>query len=263
MNLELLKAPFPEDQIEWRIGQCGKKGNGHVWAMCLAYVQARAVMDRLDEACGVDNWDVRYRILKEDGLQSGIIATIGIYMGSQWVYKEDGAEQTDIESFKGGLSSALKRAGSAWGIGRYLYDLEAGFAQISERGVEGAKWAKTKDGHEFHWLPPRLPQWALPSGHKAVVIPHVTPGTVHPNDGAKGFTPEYRIPFGNFSGRALEEIDVKQLGGYVNYLHDKAKKKGIPLSGKVLDFVNRATEYIGALENQPLEPEQDSETVPF
>ena len=37
--------------------------------------------------------------------------------------KTDGAENTDYEPVKGGLSDAMKRAASQWGIGRYLYKL--------------------------------------------------------------------------------------------------------------------------------------------
>ena len=63
----------------------------------------------------------------------------------------------------------------------------------------------------------------------------------------------YRIPFGKFARRALEEIDLKQLRDYVLYLEGSAQKKGQPLQGQVLDFVNRAEEHIAAMENAPLD----------
>lgn len=73
------------------------------------------------------------------------------------------AENTDIEGVKGGLSGAMKRAAVQWGIGRYLYALEEGFAQVSERGkLRG----KTKQGTDFKWDPPQLPAWALPPVRK-------------------------------------------------------------------------------------------------
>lgn len=160
MRLSDLQNPFPEEMIEWRIGRCGAKGNGQVWASCLAYVQARAIMDRLDEVCGPQNWKTAYRF--ESCGVSGVVCMLSIKTGDEWVTKEDGAEQTDIEAFKGGISSALKRAAVAWGIGRYLYDLESGWAIIVEKGVHGANYAKTKEGKEFYWVPPKLPVWALP-----------------------------------------------------------------------------------------------------
>lgn len=162
MNLQDLKKPFPEKDIEWRIGQSGKS-NGKIWAHCLAYISARAIQDRLDEVFGACGWKVTY-----SKLDIGIIAKIEVMYGNEWIGKEDGAEQTDIEAFKGGLSSALKRAGSAWGIGRYLYDLEAGFAEITEKG-NGSRYAKLHEKHGgdvFYWKPPRLPDWALPETNK-------------------------------------------------------------------------------------------------
>lgn len=163
VNLSVLAEPFHEADIEWRIGQSGETGKGKVWARVLCYINARAIMDRLDRAVGPENWKVEYRVENgSDKIVPGIIARIGIRVGDEWVFKEDGAEQTDIESFKGGLSSALKRAGVAWGIGRYLYALEAGYANVSTDEKDGWEWAKTKSGKEFYWQPPKLPAWALP-----------------------------------------------------------------------------------------------------
>jgi hypothetical protein len=85
--------------------------------------------------------------------------------------ERDGAEQTDIESFKGGISGALKRAGAAWGIGRYLYNLEEDWADIvSDRGA-GVQQGETKDGTRFFWRPPHLPAWALPKTGAAEAKP--------------------------------------------------------------------------------------------
>lgn len=167
MNLKALQEPFHPNDIDWRVGQAGKKRDGGIWAKCVAYIQARAVMERLDAVCGPHGWRVEYRAEGgKDGFTPGFIARIGIKIGDEWVYREDGAEQTDIESFKGGISGALKRAGAAWGIGRYLYNLDAAFAEVVADDRRGAYWGKTKDGTEFYWMPPRLPDWALPAGFK-------------------------------------------------------------------------------------------------
>ena len=47
-----LKRPFPVDRLRWRRGQ---GGSGE-----LVYITARDVMDRLDQAVGVDGWEERY-----------------------------------------------------------------------------------------------------------------------------------------------------------------------------------------------------------
>lgn len=163
MNLKDLGKPFPAEAIEWRLSQCGES-NGKIWAMCLAYISARAILDRLDEVVGPENWQVKYSFIPgSERVAPGVICELGISCGEQWIWKQDGAEQTDIESFKGGISGALKRAGSAWSIGRYLYGLEAGFATIVDKGTTGALYGKTKEGKAFYWLPPALPKWALPA----------------------------------------------------------------------------------------------------
>ena len=78
------------------------------------------------------------------------------------------------------------------------------------------------------------------------------PGQIIPEqpsaqDGA-GVDRGYRIPFGKFAQRTLEEIDTRELGSYVDYIERKAEKDGKPLTGPVLDFVQRATAYLTALE---------------
>jgi len=163
-DLKKLAEPFPESDTEWRIGQSGTKGDGTVWARVLAYVTARAVMSRLDDVCGPAGWQVEYQFIGE----RGVTCRIGILVDGVWVWKQDGAEMTDIESFKGGISGAFKRAGSAWGIGRYLYQLESGWAHTSPKEQDGHEWAQTKDKKVFYWAPPALPAWALPKGTPVV-----------------------------------------------------------------------------------------------
>ena len=51
----------------------------------------------------------------------------------EWIEKIDGAENTDFESIKGGISDSFKRAAVLWGIGRYLYLFDAKWATLDER----------------------------------------------------------------------------------------------------------------------------------
>ena len=158
MNLKQLKEPFPAGDIEWRVQSAGAK-NDIPWARVLAYVTNRAIMDRLDDVCGPEAWKNEYSV----GPQGGIICGLSIKCGDEWTTKWDGAENTDIESVKGGLSNAMKRAAVQWGIGRYLYNLEAGYADITTSGkhYQGAdKGGKYKS---FKWNAPDLPAWALPN----------------------------------------------------------------------------------------------------
>lgn len=158
MVKEILHRPFKAEDIEWRIQQAGEK-NGNIWAMCLAYVTNRAIQDRLDEAFGIYGWKNEF---VPTPTVKGVMCGISVNINGQWITKYDGADETDIEATKGGISSAMKRAGVQWGIGRYLYHLEAGFARIVDSKTANAKTGRTKEGKYFRWLPPELPEWALP-----------------------------------------------------------------------------------------------------
>lgn len=162
MDLKKLAEPFPADDVEWRIQSSGLSG-GTPWARVLAYVTARAIMARLDEVCGPENWKPRYTY-EGGGVMCHLAINVDADVGAQcWVEKSDGAEQTDIEKFKGGISSALKRAASVWSIGRYLYKLESGFTECDKNTKKHPNYGKTKDGIAFSWKPPDLPAWALPA----------------------------------------------------------------------------------------------------
>jgi len=176
--INLLKKPFKEEEIEWRIQQSGNK-NGKVWAKCLAYVTSRAIQDRLDEVFGPSCWQNSFV-----ETSSGFICGIGVFedLHNGWIWKYDGADKSDIEPFKGGLSGAMKRAAVHWGIGRYLYNLEEGWADVRD---DGKYYAKTKEGVAFHWNPPQLPEWALPEGtpRNEKVVEKVVIGEFHANPG--------------------------------------------------------------------------------
>jgi hypothetical protein len=156
-----LKEKFPAKDIEWRMSMTGSS-NGKPWGKCLAYVDARAVQDRLDEVCGAENWKDEYI-----QLEGGMMCRLSIRVDGEWVAKHNGSPETQVEAFKGGISKALVRASSTWGIGRYLYELPEAFATFVEKGTEGARYAKI-DNQPHYWLPPKLPAWALPQPVKPV-----------------------------------------------------------------------------------------------
>jgi len=156
-----LKEPFKENHIEWRIQRSGVQKDGKTpWAFVLAYVTNRAIMDRLDEVFGPENWQNTFQPAPDGGVMCGI----SVWIKDRWVTKYDGAENTNVEAVKGGLSSAMKRTAVQWGIGRYLYGLDANFAIINEYGKHQGV-AKSKSGNKvyFKWDPPALPNWALPN----------------------------------------------------------------------------------------------------
>lgn len=165
MLFDEFKKPFEKTDIEWRIGRGGLKQDGTPWAMVLAYLTNRAIMDRLDQVCGAEGWQNQYMTAPCGGVLCGI--SVYIPERDTWITKWDGAENTDVESVKGGLSASMKRAAVHWGMGRYLYKLENSFATIVDKGTPGALQGRVKDkskkDHYFYYLPPELPSWALPT----------------------------------------------------------------------------------------------------
>ena len=107
MNLKDLKKEIP---YKWRTGP----GNTQ-----LAYIDARDVMDLLDEVVGPENWQDSYELVGDK-----IIAGVGILANDQWVWKYDTGTESNIEEEKGMFSDAFKRAAVKWGVGRFLYDLK-------------------------------------------------------------------------------------------------------------------------------------------
>jgi len=165
MDLTKLRDPFPASDIEWRIQSAGEK-DGKVWARVLAYVTSRAIMERLDEVVGPENWQTAFR-----QLGNSISCGIGIRCGEEWVWKWDGAGHlaasdglSESDAGKGDYSNALKRAGYQWGIGRYLYNLPESFANVHPGGANYGRTPKHKGDKAFRWDPPELPAWALPGG---------------------------------------------------------------------------------------------------
>lgn len=143
---DALCETFPLEYIEWRVGSTNAdKTKG----LALCYIDARAVMDRLDTVCGPDGWQNNY----SPGVNGSIICNIGIQMPSgDWLWKADGAGATDVEGEKGMLSDALKRAAVRWGVGRYLYDMKSPWVELEPAGrsvrIKEAEKKKLDDIHE-------------------------------------------------------------------------------------------------------------------
>lgn len=132
IDLKALAKPFRPHEIDWRVGATNKdKTSG----MALAYMDARAVMDRLDKVCGPENWQNRYsHVGAKTCCEIGINIPAFGHSSGGWVWKSDGAGDTDFEGDKGAFSDAFKRAAFRWQIGRYLYDIDAPWVPIESRG---------------------------------------------------------------------------------------------------------------------------------
>ncbi len=115
-----LAAPFEPTDVKWKPQSV--KGNR---ALALAYLDARAIQDRLDEVLGVEGWQDEYHLLPD----GSVACKLQLRLGDRWITKMDvgsPSEQPDGgDRLKAAFSDALKRAAVKFGIGRYLYRLTA------------------------------------------------------------------------------------------------------------------------------------------
>lgn len=128
-----LEYPFAFDEIEWRVLRVSKKDPRR--AQIAAYVDSRAIQNRLDSTVGRENWQNSFEtVTGANNDATANICKLSIYYKErgEWISKSDGAGCTDVEPIKGGLSNAFKRAASMWGIGRYLYGLKNIWSEIDE-----------------------------------------------------------------------------------------------------------------------------------
>lgn len=109
----------PFDESEVKLKPAMVKGTR---CLALAYIDSRCVMDRLDEAVGVNGWKDEYTVL--DGGKE-VECRLSVKIAGEWITKADvggESEQPDGgDRMKAAYSDALKRAAVKFGIGRFLY----------------------------------------------------------------------------------------------------------------------------------------------
>lgn len=117
MNSEVwnkLAEPFPAGEVQWRVEALSKDKRR---AMVVPYVDARTVLDRLDEVLGPSGWADSYEVLEAKEANYAVRCRLTLLD----IAKEDVGEG---DSLKAAFSDALKRAAVKFGIGRYLYRLD-------------------------------------------------------------------------------------------------------------------------------------------
>ena len=147
--MKKLQEPFDYEEIEWMVKVANEEKKQ---GLALPYVTARAIYNRLDKVCGINGWKNEYKEWKDKSQLCGI----SIKINDEWITKWDGADDSNTDGTKGGLSGSCKRAASVWGIGRYLYRLPNIWTEIEIKPARNGKKTyiiKRK---------PTLPDWALP-----------------------------------------------------------------------------------------------------
>ena len=127
-----LAMPFAAEDLEWRLQTAFESS---MQGIAVPYVTNRAIQNRLDEVVGPQNWYNEYKPWHGTGKREAQICGISIYFeGRGFITKWDGAEDSDIEPVKGGLSDSMKRAAVQWGIGRVLYNMDTVYVNIEKKG---------------------------------------------------------------------------------------------------------------------------------
>ena len=197
--LKKLREPFRKEELEFRVGATNNEKN---MGLALAYVQARAIQNRLDELFGVDGWTVSYK-----EISAGFICSLSIKINDRWVTKEDGAGMTEYESVKGGISNAFKRvASSGFGIGRYLYNAKKNWYPIRQQG-RGYVFTETpvlELNNEIEIKKREDIDKIVERAEKSKIV----------------------IDFGKYKGMTLDKIYEKDKS-YIKYLKENAKDKKI------------------------------------
>ena len=169
-----LAAPFHAHYVGWKVQATSKDKTK---ALAVPYVDARAVMDRLDHVAGPENWSDSYRLVSAGDGEFAVECTLTLFSVSKADVgtadeKGNGSASSRLAApvAKIAYSDALKRAAIKWGVGRYL------------RRVHG-KWV----GYDAKRLTetPRLPKWALPEGERSPSENHGD----HANNGHHGRAP--------------------------------------------------------------------------
>jgi hypothetical protein len=140
-----LSALFDPSEVKFK--PAAVSGNR---ALALAYVDVRAVQNRLDEVCGVAGWQDSYRVLRD----GAVLCRLRLRIGEQWIAKVDvgspSAQPDNGHPTKAAFSDALKRAAVKFGVGRYLYRLPRQWCDYDPQKREFVRF-------------PALPPWAVPA----------------------------------------------------------------------------------------------------
>lgn len=119
--LPKLAAQMP---YKWRVQSFSKH---KPQAACVAYIDARDVMQRLDDVC-VYGWSRDHKELK-----GHMFSGVGVVMpDGDTVWRWDCGVESNTEAEKGEASDSFKRAAVNWGVGRFLYDFDVKYLPANE-----------------------------------------------------------------------------------------------------------------------------------
>lgn len=157
-----LRQPFHPNEVKWK-PQMVKNNR----CLAIAYLDARTVMDRLDDVVGIDGWRDEYEVLQDGSVlcRLTLMTPCGLFITKADVGSP--SEQPDGgDRLKAAFSDSLKRAAVKFGIGRYIYRIPN-------------QWVDYDPVKKKPVNTPRLPEWALPKKESPPPATYVDPAEVH------------------------------------------------------------------------------------
>lgn len=247
--IKRLREPFSSKEIEWKIQVTTQdKARG----MAVAYLDARAIQKRLDEVVGPFDWKNEYSAWQDKAQICGI--SIYNTERNEWVTKYDGAENSDIEPIKGGLSDSFKRAACVWGIGRYLYQMDGVWLEVEPKGksfaIKQNQYSKLES--EYNQVVAQIFGTAAPTGSSTVKTqtPTVPPPKAEPplqpatlpepnNIPDESISGDYTVRSAKASGKNSLVLELLDAHGEVKTAYVKANdnsiKAGVCLNNVVME----------------------------
>jgi hypothetical protein len=184
-----LAALFPPNDLKW-LPITVTSGRDGPAALAVAYLDARTIMDRLDDTMGIDGWEDAYDIIGEmKDAKSQVACRLTLHFAAAVPPGTPGSrgltvtrcdvgaqsDQPDIgDKMKSAFTDAFKRAAVKFGIGRYIGHLPKVWTPCKVRvGQDGKPVLNQKGKMEFKEFikAPALPGWAVPAGTKPTTDP--------------------------------------------------------------------------------------------
>lgn len=148
-----LIRPFEPSDLEWRaMFTRAPQGGGQPLVLVAPYVNRPALVNRLNQVCGLGGWQTDVRMnppavvpahKKDDPWPAGHVSVgLGILVDGEWIWRWDGAgllrqegrHFKSSDAGKGDFSNGFKRACELFGIALYLRELKPMKALLDSEG---------------------------------------------------------------------------------------------------------------------------------
>lgn len=241
-----LREPFAPEDLEWRLQTTLEE---KMRGLAVPYVTNRAIQSRLDDVVGPENWHNEYKPWHGTSKKDAQICGIAIYFENRgWVQKWDGAEDSDVEPVKGGLSDSMKRAAVQWGVGRVLYNMDTVWVDIEKRGkswyIKDSERPKLNKAYigmldGLHLMPGK------PTGTQSQLTPVTTKSAENPKaQPPQAAPPSASLPTAEYTVQSFTvQQGMSSPSTSLNLLEQNGKKVQVFARGKLEDIYDGAGLY--------------------